>query len=87
MLDIIIKNICENSNKIDTVAKYAKKSNNRIGLQIILLCVGLYTVTKTVKNHEKEIRELKTKLESIEDHFEDTDIDIAKINMTLENKE
>lgn len=87
MLDIIIKNICENSNKIDAVAKYAKKSNNRIGLQIILLCVGLYTVTKTVKNHEKEIRELKTKLESIEDHFEDADIEIAKINMTLENKE
>lgn len=83
MLNMMIKNICENSNRIDTVEKAVKKSGNRFAFQILLLCAGLFAVTKTIKNHETEINELKANLENMKTHMMNEDIKIAEVKMEL----
>ena len=65
MISLMIKNIFENSNKIDSVIKHINKTDKRNCLDFLMIGAALYSVTKIVKKHEEKINDLETKLEGI----------------------
>ena len=85
MIQLMIKNICENTNKIDSLSKQIKKTNTKIGLQLLLMGVGIYVIAKFVKDHETEIKELRAELDSITTEVKFEDTDIAEVKMELED--
>lgn len=62
MLNMLVKNICENSNKIDSLTTKVKKSSTRVTFQILLLSIGMYAIAKTIKDQQSEINTLKEQM-------------------------
>ena len=65
MINLMVKNIFENSNKIDSVIKYVNKANKKYCLNFLLIGISLYAMTKTIKNHEEKISNLEFELEEM----------------------
>lgn len=65
MINLMIKNIFENTNRIDNMAKYINKINTKHCLHAMMLTVGFYLVVKTVENQEERIKELENELEEM----------------------
>ena len=70
MINLMIKNIIDNGNKIDSVIKYVNKMNYKNYFNLLLMTISLYTVTKTVSKHEKEIKELKSTIDGMKSREE-----------------
>lgn len=65
MINLMVKAIFDNSNKIDSIAKYINKSNKRTCLQVLLLTTTICIITSAVKSQEERINNLETELEVI----------------------
>lgn len=65
MINLIIKNIFENSNKIDSIAKYINNTNKKTCLQFLLVAISMCAITSVVKAHEEKINDLEEELERI----------------------
>lgn len=65
MIDLMIKNIFDNNNKIDAVIKCIKKTDSRNRFAYFLIAFNLYLVSKAVKNQEERIKELEISLEEM----------------------
>lgn len=68
MINLIIKGIVENSNKIDTIIDYINTNNKKYCLLFGLITVEGYILTKTIKSNrariielENEVKEMKSK--------------------------
>ena len=65
MINLMIKNIFENSNKIDAVVKYVDSVNKRNCLKFLLISLSMTAVLITVDKQEKEIEDLKKEIEEM----------------------
>ena len=65
MIDLMIKSIFENSNKINSVVKHINKTNAKFSIQILLLSTSIYILAKSVKKNEIEISKIKMELEEM----------------------
>lgn len=65
MNELLAKNVADNSNKIDAIAKYVNKSNTKNCFQMLLVALTLYAATKAIEKHEKEIDNLKKEIEEM----------------------
>lgn len=65
MENLIIKNIFENSAKINSLAKCINKVSIRNSLCFIITGLTLVTITETIKNQQEEINNLKTEIEEM----------------------
>ena len=65
MINLMIKSIFENSNKIDSIVKHVNKTNRKHCLEFALVAIAIYTMTKTIKNHEEKISNLEIELEEM----------------------
>lgn len=65
MIELMVKNIFENSNKIDTIAKYINKLNKKYCLMFVLIAADSYVTTKIIRKHEEKIIELETELKEM----------------------
>ena len=68
-------------NKIDSLTMKVKKSNIKIGFQMLLLSLGICVVAKTVKDQQTEINELKSNLMGMVSE----ETEIAEVKMELED--
>ena len=55
MIELIIKNLVENSNKIDSIVKYINTTNKRNSLIILLSTATICTVVGAIKIQEEKI--------------------------------
>lgn len=65
MIDLVIKNVFQNSNKIDTIINHINKTNKRYCAMFLLIAANFYITTKIIKNHDNKIKEFESKLEEI----------------------
>ena len=65
MINLMIKYIFENSNKIDSIAKHISKTNKKHCLELALIAIAFYTMTKAIKNNEEKICNLEIELEEM----------------------
>ena len=65
MIDLMIKNIFENTNRIDNIANYINRMNKKHCLNIILLTSGLYITAKILKKHEDKINDLELQIKEL----------------------
>lgn len=66
MIDLIFQGIMINSEKIDSVMKRMNKNNTKNAIMIGLIAIDIYLITKAVKEHDKRINNIETKLKEIE---------------------
>lgn len=66
MIDLIFQGIMINSEKIDSVMKRMNKNNTKNAIIMGLLAIDIYLITKTIKEHDKRINNIETKLKEIE---------------------
>lgn len=66
MIDLIFQGIMINSEKIDSVMKRMNKNNTKNAIMIGLMAIDIYLITKAVKEHDKRINNIETKLKEIE---------------------
>ena len=65
MINLMVKSIAENSNKIDSIAKYVSKMNKCDCVIFLLLTADIYFVSKVVKSNKERIEALEAELEGI----------------------
>ena len=68
MIDLMVKNIFENTKKIDSVIKHINKTDNKYCLLFLLVTVNCYIGTKIINKQgqrisalENELKEMKSK--------------------------
>ena len=66
MIDLIFQSIMINSEKIDSVMKRMNKNNTKNAIMMGLLAIDIYLITKAIKEHDKRINNIETKLKEIE---------------------
>lgn len=66
MIDLIFQGIMINSEKIDSVMKRINKNNTKNAIMMGLLAIDIYLITKAIKEHDKRINNIETKLKEIE---------------------
>lgn len=66
MIDLMVKNIFENSNRIDSIAKHINKLNKKHCILLLLIAANSYIITKAVAKHEEKINELEKKVKGME---------------------
>lgn len=66
MIDLIFQGIMINSEKIDSVMKRMNKNNTKNAIMMSLLAIDIYLITKAIKEHDKRINNIETKLKEIE---------------------
>lgn len=66
MIDLIFQGIMINSEKIDSVMKRMNKNNTKNAIMMGLLAIDIYLITKAIKEHDKRINNIETKLKEIE---------------------
>lgn len=65
MIQLMLKNIFENSNKIDTLVKRVSKLDKYNMFMFAILLSDIYLLAKLSKKHDKEIKELKSEFEEL----------------------
>lgn len=65
MINLMVKNIVNNSNRIDAIVKYINKSNKKHCFEFLLVTATIVTITKVVGKHEQEINDLKNEIEEM----------------------
>jgi len=65
MENLIIKNIFENSAKINSLAKCINKVTFKYGLCFIFTGLAIVTITETIIKQQEEINNLKTEIEEM----------------------
>ena len=65
MLNLMVKNIVNNSNRIDAIVKHINKSNKKHCFEFLLVAATIYTITKVVGKHEQEICDLKNEIKEM----------------------
>lgn len=63
MIDIILRGIVSNTEKIESVVKKVNNIDKKRTTQIILLGIGLYIITKAVSKQDQRIDLIERKLE------------------------
>ena len=66
MIDLIFQGIMINSEKIDSIMKRMNKNNTKNAIMMGLLAIDIYLITKAIKEHDKRINNIETKLKEIE---------------------
>lgn len=66
MIDLIFQGIMINSEKIDSVMKRMNKNNTKNAIMMGLLAIDIYLITKAIKEHDRRINNIETKLKEIE---------------------
>lgn len=66
MIDLIFQSIMINSEKIDSVMKRMNKNNTKNAIMMGLLAIDIYLITKAIKEYDKRINNIETKLKEIE---------------------
>ena len=65
MLDLLIKNVIDNSKKINILADYMTRTSNLVFIETVSLSYITYKLTKKIKKQDLEISKLKEELEQI----------------------
>ncbi len=65
MENLIMKNIFENSAKINGLTKYVKKVYKKCAWGFIFTAVALWSTNELVKQHDEEINNLKKEIEEM----------------------
>lgn len=65
MINLIVKNISDNSNKIDAIVNYINKTNKGNCFKFITIAAIFYTVAKRIEKQDEEINDLKIKIEEL----------------------
>lgn len=65
MINLMIKNIFENTNRIDNIVRHINKNNTKQCLYTIIITTSLYAVVKLVANQEERIKDLEIQLEEM----------------------
>lgn len=63
MIDIILRGIVSNTERIESVVKKVNNIDKKRTTQIILLGIGLYIITKAVSKQDQRIDLIERKLE------------------------
>ena len=63
MIDLIVKNVFQNSTRIDNVVKVINKTNKRNLAGVLMLSISIWSIAKMVEKHDKKINELEAELE------------------------
>lgn len=66
MIDLIFQGIMINSEKIDSIMKRMNKNNTKNAIMMGLLAIDIYLITKAIKEHDRRINNIETKLKEIE---------------------
>lgn len=66
MIDLIFQGIMINSEKIDSIMKRMNKNNTKNAIMMGLLAIDIYLITKAIKEYDKRINNIETKLKEIE---------------------
>lgn len=69
MIELMIRKVFQNSNRIDTIVKHVNKIDNRNCLILLLLSTNLYLASRVIKNHDEKINELETEIEGIKSNL------------------
>lgn len=65
MINLMIKNIFENSKNIDKIVEHVNKVNKRNCLNFALIGFAICLVTIVIEKHDQRIEELETQLEEM----------------------
>lgn len=65
MITLLVKDIFENSNKIDVIVKHINKTNKINCLKFFVVSAAVCAVIKKVEKQDKEIDNLKTEIEEL----------------------
>lgn len=65
MIDLMVKNIFQNSNKIDTIIKHINKTDKRYCLMFLLVTANIYVGTKIMNKQEQRISDLENELKEM----------------------
>lgn len=65
MIDLIVKNIFQNSTRIDNIVKAVNKTNKRNLVGVLMLSISMWSIAKMIEKHDEKINELETELEEI----------------------
>lgn len=62
MIDLMLKGIIVNSNRIDSITKHINKTNIKNAFIAGLFLIDIYVITKTVQKHEERIKNIEEQL-------------------------
>lgn len=65
MINLMIKNIFENSNKIDIIVKHINKTNKINCFKFLVVSASICAVMNKIEKQDKEINNLKTEIEEL----------------------
>lgn len=65
MINIILRGIVSNTNKIESIVDHITKTDKKNALSFILLTTGIWCVTKVVIKQDQRLNILEEKLEEI----------------------
>lgn len=65
MIEMLLKTLFENRCKINDVIDYINKMNKKHRLEAIAIILGLYAMTKSIKNNKERIKLLELELEDM----------------------
>ena len=65
MINLMVKNIFDNSKKIDAIVKHINKVNKKNCFEFIMIAFAIHLISKTVEKHEEEIDNLKKEIEEM----------------------
>lgn len=65
MIDLMVKNIINNSTKINSISKSINSISKKHGTQMLLISIALYTICKTIKKQKEKIDDLEMEIEGI----------------------
>lgn len=65
MINLIVKNIFENSTKIESIIKHVRKADKQNFFGVLMLSTSIWAIASLVKQHEEKINALEAELEGI----------------------
>ena len=66
MIELMIKNVFDNGNRIDAIAKYINKMDKRYCWIFFLMSTNMFVASQLIRKNKEKIEELETRLNGIE---------------------
>lgn len=65
MINLMVKNIFENSTKIESIIKHVRTADKKHFFGILMLSTSMWAIATLVKQHEEKINNLEEELERV----------------------
>lgn len=66
MIELMIKNVFDNGNRIDAIAKYINKMDKRYCWIFLLMSTNIFVASQLIRKNKEKIEELEARLNGIE---------------------